>query len=162
MENLTNSLSSKEMDLDTLLQTSEHLLSSIPTNPYEAVKQILFEPDHKFPTIEDVQVPEEVTTEGIISTIEQIETNYQKVLIDSKINPEKYNILEPDEHVTILAELSGENTYLTTQEKYKNYIEYLELVNSVDIDSVTDENCYDIIKKLGYFFVSAVNKKTVK
>lgn len=157
-----DTLSAQEIDLDELLRTSEQLLSSIPTNPYEAVKQILFEPDHKFPTLEDINVPANVTTEGIIATIEQIEDNYQKVLIDSTINPDKYNILEPDGHVTILAELSGNNTYLTTTEKYKNYIEYLELVNSVDIDTVNEDNCYDIIKRLGYFFVSSVSKKTVK
>ena len=53
--------------------------------------------------------------------------------IDSIINPESYNIIDNDNQVSILSELSGENTYVVTEQKLKNYFEYLELIYSVKL-----------------------------
>lgn len=148
--------------LSATLLSAEQLLSATSVTPYEAIKAELFPPDYKFPTIDTVQVPESITVEGLISKIEEMESNYQKNLIETQINPDKYTVHEPDGYLSILAEVSGENNFVVTEEKQKNYIEYLELINNTDIDSITEENCYDVIKKLGYFFVSAVGKKTVR
>lgn len=154
-------LSAVMLDMTTALTSALEQLSSIPQHPYHATKEILFGKDYKFPTIEDVEVPEQITTEGMIAKLAQIEENYQTTLIDTIVNPEEYNIQTPSNHLSILAELSGDNTYVVTEDKYKNYIEFLELTQSIDINSVTPENSIEMIRKLGYFYTNCLNKKTV-
>jgi hypothetical protein len=151
-------------EISTAVLSAQQQLSAIAPTPYEATKLALFGKDYKFPTINDVQVPEEITVDGLVNKITEIENNYQKVLLDVTINPNDYtidNFSDPDNNISILAELSGENTYVVTEQKYKNYIEYLELVGSIDYDSINKENSRDLIKKLGYYYITAMTKKTV-
>lgn len=151
-------------EISTAVLSAQQQLSAIATTPYEATKLALFGKDYSFPTIDSIEVPEEITVDGLINKITDIENNYQKMLIDVTVNPDSYivdNFSDPDNNISILAELSGDCKYVVTEQKYKNFIEYLELVDSVDYDSINTENCNDIIKKLGYFYVTAVSKKTV-
>lgn len=151
-------------EISTAVLSAQQQLSAIAPTPYEATKLALFGKDYKFPTIDEVVVPEEITVDGLISKITEIENNYQRALIDVTVNPEHYtidNFSDPNNNISILAELSGENTYVVTEQKYKNFIEYLELVGSVDYDSINQDNSRDIIKKLGYYYVTAMTKKTV-
>jgi hypothetical protein len=156
------SLSATLLDLNTVMTSAVEGLSSLPQLPYQFAKELLFEKDHKFPTIDEVEIPEGVTPEGMAAMITEIETNYQKTLIDTITNPQDYNIQTPDNHLSILAELSGDNTYTVTQEKFKNYIEYLEMVQSINIDSITKDNAVEMINKLGYYYLNMLNKKTIK
>lgn len=155
------SLSTAIAEFDNVLETLSSQLTALHVNPHEIHKKMLFNEDHKFPSIEEIEVPENITTEGLINAIDDLEKTHQKVVIDSTINPEKYNIIDPDNEVSILAELSGDNTFLVTDKKFKDYVEYTELVRSIDIGSVTPENCHDIIRKLGYFYVKTMTQKTV-
>lgn len=156
------SLSATLLDLNSVMVSAVDSLSSIPQLPYQFTKEILFGKDYKFPTIDDVQVPEGITPEGMAAKISEIETNYQKILIDTITNPQDYNVVAPDNHLSILAELSGDNTYIVTEEKFKGYIEYLEMVQSINLDSITQDNAVDMINKLGYFYLNTINKKTVR
>lgn len=155
------SLSAAIAEFDVALETLSNQLTSLYLSPHEIHKKMLFEKDHKFPTLNDIEVPENITTDGLINAIDELEKSHQKAVIDSTINPGKYNIIDPDNEISILAELSGDNTFLVTEKKFKDYVEYIELINSVDIDSITPENCNDIIRKLGYFYVKTVCQKTV-
>lgn len=156
------SLSATLLDLNSVMVSAVDSLSSIPQLPYQFTKEILFGKDYKFPTIDDVQVPEGITPEGMAAKISEIETNYQKILIDTITNPQDYNVVAPDNHLSILAELSGDNTYVVTEEKFKGYIEYLEMVQSINLDSITQDNAVDTINRLGYFYLNTINKKTVR
>ena len=155
------SLSAAMVEFDNALETLSVHLTSLSLTPHEIQKKIFFEEGYKFSTLDDIEVPESITTEGLIEAISQVEKTHQKAVIESTINPEKYNIIDPDNEISILAELSGGNTFLVTEKKFKDHIEYTELIQSIDIDSVTPENCHDIIRKLGYFYVKAVCQKTV-
>ena len=154
-------LSAAIVEFDNALETLSTQLTSLYLTPHEIHKKVFFEEGYKFPTINDIEVPENITTEGLIGAIDEVEKVHQKVAIDSIINPGKYNVIDPDNEISILAELSGDNTFLVTEKKFKNYVEYTELVQSIDIGSVTPENCNDIIRKLGYFYVKTVSQKTV-
>lgn len=156
------SLSATLLDLNSVMTSAVDSLSSIPQLPYQFTKELLFGKDYKFPTINDIEVPKGITPEGMAAKIAEIETNYQKTLIDTITNPQDYNVVAPDKHLSILAELSGDNTYVVTEEKFKGYIEYLEMVQAIDIDSITQDNAVDMINKLGYFYLNIINKKTVK
>ena len=155
------SLSATLLDHNTVMTSAVESLTAIPQLPYQFTKELLFGKDYKFPTINDIEVPEGVTSEGMVAKISEIETNYQKTLIDTITNPQDYNVVAPDNHLSILAELSGDNTYVVTQDKFKSYIEYLEVVQSIDLDSVTQENAVEMINKLGYCYLNCINKKTV-
>ena len=157
-----DSLSATLLDLITVMTSAVESLTAIPQLPYQFTKELLFGKDYKFPTIQEVEVPEGITPEGMAEKISQIEMNYQKTLIDTITNPEDFNVVAPDNHLSILAELSGNNTYVVTEEKLKGYIEYLELVQSIDISSITKDNAVDMINKLGYFYLNTINTKTVK
>ena len=159
--NSLDSLSATLMDINAVMLSAVDSLSSIPQIPYQFTKELLFGKDYKFPTLDDIEVPEGITPEGMAAKIAEIETSYQKTLIDTITNPQDYNVQAPDNHLSILAELSGDNTYIVTQEKFKGYIEYLEVVQSIDIDSITQENAVDMINKLGYFYINCLNKKTI-
>lgn len=154
-------MNSLDWALSAIMLSAQQQLSATPINPYDALKLQLFPCDHKFPTIDDVIIPEGITLEGMISSIEDIEKQYQKNLIETQINPDKYSVEEQDGYLSIIAECSGSNCFVVTEEKQKGYIEYLELIRSTDIDSVNQDNCRDIAKKLGYFYLSRVSKKTV-
>lgn len=155
------SLSATLLDLNTVMTSAVESLTAIPQLPYQFTKELLFGKDYKFPTIDDIEVPEGITPEGMAAKIAEIETNYQKTLIDTITNPLDYNVQAPDNHLSILAELSGDNTYVVTQDKFKSYIEYLEVVQSINLDSITQENAVDMINKLGYCYLNCINKKTV-
>jgi hypothetical protein len=159
--NTLPSLSAAIVEFDKVLETLTEQISSLSITPYELQKAMLFNKDHKFPKIHEIKVPENITNEGLIETISEIEKRHQRVAIDALVNPDNYNIVDSDKEVSILAELSGSNTYVVTEQKLKNYFEYLELIHSIDIESVTNENSRDIIRKLGFFYVNAVNQKTV-
>jgi len=154
-------MNSLDCILSAVMLSAEQQLSATPINPYEALKQQLFPCDYKFPTIDDVEVPEGITIQSMISKIENIEKEYQKNLLETQLNPEKYVVNEPDEYLSILAECSGENCFAVTEEKQKGYIEYMELIRSTSIDSVNKDNCRDIAKKLGYFYLTKVGRKTI-
>lgn len=159
---VTDSLSATLLDINNVMLSAVNSLSSIPQLPYQFTKELLFGKDYKFPTLDDIEVPESITPDGMAAKITEIEINYQKTLIDSLTNPQDYNIQAPDNHLSILAELSGDNTYVVTEDKLKSYIEYLELIQSIDLNSITKDNAVEMIKKLGYFYLNTVNKKTVK
>jgi hypothetical protein len=145
----------------TALTSALAQLTAYPANPYEATKLMLFGENYEFLKLSAVEVPEEVTYEGIIETIVNFEKNFQTKFIDTLVNPSEYNIIEPNKMLTPLAELSGDNTYVVTEEKLKSYIEYYEMLLSIDINSINDENCYDLIKKYGYACVKMLGKKTI-
>jgi hypothetical protein len=154
-------LSGAIQQLAESFDTLSDQLSALYLTPHEIYKKMLFEEGYKFPTLDDIEVPGLVTTEGLINAIDDLQKNHQKVVLDTLANPDKYNITDNDKEVSILAELSGDNTFVVTEQKFKNHVEYNELIQSIDINSVTSENCYDIIRKLGYFYVKTITQKTV-
>jgi hypothetical protein len=155
------SLSATITEFDAVIETLSNQLTSLHVTPHEIHKRMLFKEGHKFPTIDDIEVPKDITTEGLIDAINDLEKSHQKVVIDSTVNPDKYNIIDSENEISILAELSGDNTFLVTDKKFKDYVEYTELVRSIDIGSVTPDNCHDIIRKLGYVYVKTMTQKTV-
>jgi hypothetical protein len=154
-------LSGALQQLADSFNTLDEQLSALSFTPHEIYKKMLFEEGHKFPTLDDIEVPESVTTEGLIGAIDELEKSHQKVVLDALVNPDKYNIIDNNKEISILAELSGNNTFVVTEEKFKNHVVYNDLIQSIDINSVTPENCHDIIRKLGYFYVKSVTQKTV-
>lgn len=152
---------------DSLLRASMALtsalaqLTAIPGHPYEATKLMLFGEDYEFPALSSVEIPEGITTEGMIAKLTEIESNYQTAFLDTVMNPQDYKIIEPNNILTPLAELSGKNTYVVTEQKYKNYIEFLEMIRQLDYYSINKDNSYDLTQKIGYACLTMAGTKTV-
>ena len=148
-------------EISSSISTAQQQISAIPFHPYEAAKAMLFENDYKFPTIEDIVVPEEITPEGLVDKITQMQKQYQNVLIDYISNPSLYTVEGFSNHLSPLAELSGANTFVVTPEKYKEYIKFLEVLQSINLNDITKDSSKETIKKIGYSLVSCLNRKTI-
>lgn len=166
MDPYVHALSAVVGNLEVCLSSVNQQLTAIPNNPYLATKFMLFGSDYKFPTIDDIEVPEGITAEGLIAKLEDIQNKHQCRMIDCLTNPEEFNfdITNPSQianQLSILAELSGENSYIVTQDRFKNYIEFLEIVDSIPDNQMTEETSRETIKKIGYYYVNLLNKKTI-
>jgi hypothetical protein len=144
--------------IDLLLQA----ISSIPEHPYDQFKEILFGKEYDFPTICDIRVPETLDTSTIIKGLEQTYETHQERILDYLSAPDNFSIEQAGNQLTALAELSTNNTYVVTPEKYQEYVKTLETLQSINIRDVNATNCHDIIKKIGYIVLQTFQKKTIK
>lgn len=143
------------------IRTVTQKLSTPVIHPYDAVKMSLFETDYKFPTIDEVVVPEEIDVETIKETINEHTQTYKKRILDYTVNQDKYKFVGPFDHVSVLSEPSGTDCFVVSQDKYKNYIETVEIIRSIKPENITEENCSDYIKKINYCIASMLSRRTV-
>lgn len=154
-------LSAFSIELQKVSQTLLQNLSTEVVHPYDLVKTSLFGPEHKFPTIDDIEVPEEITTQSIVDKLKEQEKDYRSNLIDYMHNKDKYEVTGFHDHVSILSELSGENCFVVTEKRFKNYIETVEVISSIDRESINEENYLDYYKKIGYCLTKILSQRTV-
>lgn len=143
------------------MRTTVQELSVPVIHPWDALKMSLFEPEYEFPTIDNIEVPEEVTHQAIQDKIKEHEKEYRSRIIDCINNRDKYTFVGPFDTVSILSEPSGTNCFAVTQDRFKKYIEAVETIRSIDPETVTEENCFDYIKKISYCLASVLSNKTV-
>lgn len=147
--------------LGSSLDTAIAELSAMSFHPYDIMKAQHFEPDHVFQGINDTDLPI-VDVKTVIKGLEKQYESHQERVLDYLSKPNEIDISQAHEQLTALAELSGKDNYVVTPEKQRNYIELLELITSVDINGITNENCIDIIHKIGYSVFQTFGKQTVK
>jgi hypothetical protein len=144
------------------MRTTIKSLSAPIVHPWDGVKMTLFEPDHKFPTIEDIEVPEEITLENIQDKIKEHTKVYKSRIMDSIANRDTFTFLGPFDQVSLISEVSGTDCFAVTEDRFRSYVEAVEVMRSIDIDSITEENCTEYIKKLGYCLSNVLTRKTIK
>lgn len=154
-------LTSTLFNLSSSIQAFTDSLSSIPQHPYDATKATYFSPDHKFSTINDVMVPEQVCLNTIIKGFEKLHDTYQNNILEYLAKPSEYDLSDAGGQFTILAEPLGNNKYIVTEDKYRSYIETLEIIQSIDISKVNEDNCLDLIHKVCYSVLHSMQKRTV-
>ena len=164
MENysaLQAELSSTLFHLSSSIQAFSDTLTSIPQHPYDATKAMYFPVDYKFPTVYDVNVPEDVCLNTIIKGFDTVHHRYQEKILDYLSCPNEYDLTDAGNQFTILAEHLGENKYIVTEDKYRMYLEALELIQGIDITSVNEDNCVELIHKICFTVLQALQKKTI-
>lgn len=124
-------------------------LSSMPTNLYEAEKVVLFGPDYKFKTLSEYVVPSDFVITDVIQNVEKSYDRYEKTMIEIIQTPQKFDLPEEFYGMSMLFEMSG-NKVWESEEKKKKYIEHLEMIMSIDIRDINEENCLDIITKIAH------------
>lgn len=135
-------------NLDTLthavtsLEESVHaMLSGIPVHPYERIKYDYFGPDYQFKTLEDLEDPREIDHQKCVEILRGSTNHLYSTTF--------HNLTCCEEHKcqTAFTKMSGD-LIVEDHEKQKNYIEFMELARSIPIDSITDDNCLEIARKL--------------
>jgi hypothetical protein len=155
-ENIFAQLSGVVTDEFENIDTSELLsvidtLSGRPIHPYEALKYDLFGPDYTFKTIDDIPTPEHVCLSSCniaLKTVTQIHTDNITAHLENfslsayHESPQDYTHLG---HAFTV--LSGDK-HIIDFDKTKKYVEFLEVVRSIDPYSVNESNSQELIHKL--------------
>ena len=144
--------------LSSSIATFADTLSTAYMHPYDAAAAELFDKDHVFPTVEDIVVPDVINTETIIKGLEAIGSQHQTHILEYLNDTSKYDVTHCNNQVTLLSELSTDNKFVTTLERKQKYHETLEVIQNIDITSINENNCKDIIQKLGYKFLNIFQK----
>jgi hypothetical protein len=141
-------------DQETLLQhlstLNDEMLTAIPLTPFEQRKRMLFGNEYTPLSLSSIEVPPGVDPAAISSALEKNYQNYQdrvgEILLTQDITewgmaPEKVHPLSNKEGKIDLS-------------KEKKYIQFLDLVMSIDPKTVTPDNVVDTVKKLGGVFLT--------
>lgn len=142
----TNELLSTVQQLSSIPTFSElndliNSLSSIPLHPYQNLLWKHFDPDHQFKTFDDIPEPEKIPTKECLDYINKKEQEINKTLF--------HNLTAaPEQQVTsIFDTLSGEQV-ICNIEKQKSYLEFIEMLKQIPLDSITSENSTSLTKKI--------------
>lgn len=125
----------------TAIQAATNALSSIPVNPYEILLSEYFEPDHKFKTIDDIPDPGSLPLMECLNYIKEKNSHTNKIMF--------HNLTACDEQKfsSVFCYLSNDQV-MVNKEREKNYLEFYEMLRSVPLDSINEENCDAIANKL--------------
>lgn len=154
---LTPELSSTIFALTSALDATTRAISALSQHPYDYAKSLYFEEDHVFPTFNDVNVPTCITPEVLIESFEKRHNEYQDIVVKYITNPDSYDLTQSNNQVNLLCTLSGDNKFVIPEEKHAEYLTTLEILQSLKIDDVTDENCEEIALKIGYLVNKVFN-----
>lgn len=147
-------------ELSKEIETITAQLTSFPNDLYEAEKVSLFGPDHTFPTIEDLSVPADFDLKEAIAVTDKHYDDFEKIAIDLIEQPEKFEVDESFEGASILFELSG-NKVVEPTETRKAYFQHLELIKSIQLSAINEQNAHSIISKIAYSTTNMLNKRNV-
>jgi hypothetical protein len=154
-------LSAFNSQIQDLSQTLLQGLSADPIHPYDLIKLSLFGSDYKFPTIDEIEVPEEVTPQSIVDNLKGHEKQYRQNLLEYVHNREDYQLTGFHDHITMLSEPSGEKCFTVTEKRFKNYIEAVEILVNINREDINELNYMDYYKKIGYCLTKILTQKTV-
>jgi len=145
-----SSLSALNNGLDlTELETLIDSLSTASVTPYQRILQEHFEPEHKFKTIDDIPEPEAVPTEQCANYIQAKNKQLQDTMF--------HNLTCCDEHKITTPYTTIENNIpVVDLEKQKKYLEFIEIVRNIPINSITPENCETITKKIVAQYINVI------
>jgi hypothetical protein len=124
-------------------------LSSMPTNLYDAEKAVLFGPNYKFTTLAEYIVPNNFDITTVVEKVEKSYDRYEKTMLEIIQNPSAFDLGEDFYGMSMLFEMSG-NKVWESEAKKKQYIEHLEMLMSIDILDINEDNCLEIIAKIAH------------
>jgi hypothetical protein len=154
-------LSAFNLELQKLSQSILQNLSADPIHPYDLVKLSLFGPEYKFPTLEEIKVPEDVTPQSILDNLKTHEKEYRSNLLEYMHNREDYELTGFHDHITLLSEPSGDNCFTVTEKRFKNYIEAVEIVKNINREDINELNYMEYFRKIGFCLTKVLTQKTV-
>lgn len=144
--NLKHDLTSLTHTVTSLEEEVTASLSAIPIHPYERIKYEYFGPDYTFKTLDDLEEPEDIPVQECINALKE----KNKDLMSTTFH--NLTCCEEEKCMTAFSYTSGD-CVVPDYEKQKNYIEYIEIVKSIPLDSINADNYLSIAKKIiGHYF----------
>jgi hypothetical protein len=140
-QDIKENLSSFTHAVTSLEHTVENCLSSIPVHPYERLRYEYFGSDYKFKTLEDIEEPEKLPYEKCLEYVKQ---KNEEVIFTTFHN---LTCSEENQIHTAFTCCSGDKV-IPDHKRQGRYIEFLEMARNIPLNSITDENCQTIAKKL--------------
>lgn len=135
-------------------------LTGLPNDLYEFEKATLFDPNHNFITIDDLDVPEGFTLHTALSVTDQHYDDFERLAIDVVEQPHNYELEEDFSGISVLSELSG-NKVVDSIENKRAYFEHLELIKSIQLSAINESNAYDIIAKIAYSTTKMLDRRNL-
>jgi hypothetical protein len=121
-------------------------LSATPVHPYERLKYDYFDTDYQFKTINDIESPKNFCIHTCIATLTS--ANEQQQLQHA----EHYKHLDKLDDCCNIGHAFATHTengqFVVDEERTKNFIEFHEIVRTIPIESITQENSLEIAHKL--------------
>lgn len=133
----------------TAIESATNILSSIPVHPYEILLSEYFEPDHKFKTIDDIPDPGPLPLVECLNFIKEKNNHANKIMFHN------LTACEEQKFSSVFCYLSNDQV-MVNREKEKNYLEFYELLRSIPLDSINEENCDTIANKLIAEYVKVI------
>jgi len=121
------------------------VLSAMPAHPYEQLKYQYFDSDYQFPTIHDVELPEDFCIKACTQSLSSIHEDMKYTHLDHFDYLHECHLHPNLGHG--FAVLSGDQ-FVVDHNKAKKYIEFHEISNSVPVETLTPENSVEIAHKL--------------
>ena len=143
-------LTSTLFELTSAIDATTRAISALAQHPYDYAKSLYFEDEHVFQTFNEVDIPSCVTPEALIESFEKRHMDYQNTILQYISNPSQYDLTHSNNQVNLLCTLSCDNKFVIPEEKYVEYITTLEILQSLKLEDVTNENCEQIALKIGY------------
>lgn len=155
------SLSSILNYTESALLSARAAISAVSMHPYDIMKVTYCGKDYKFPTIDEIEVPESVSADTITKGIETLLDQHQEKVL--KEIAENSTPLTNFESYSMLSELSSNGKWVTTPEKYRKYIEFFEVLKSVNVATLTSADvAREVAHKFSYILLQALSQKTMQ
>lgn len=121
------------------LLSSLQALSAAPPHPYERIKYELFGEDYKFPTIKDLEIPEDFDPNVYSSQLSgYVAQTYQTTLSG-------LSSLDANTVINV-------NEFALPTSTAKHNIQFFEIVRNLTLEDIQN-NPYEVAKKLTSFYV---------
>jgi hypothetical protein len=144
-----NDLTSLTHTVTSLEQEMTASLSAIPLHPYERLKYDYFGTDYEFKKFEDLEESDDIPLKNCLEYIK----DKNKELMSTTFH--NLTCCEEERINTAFTQMSCD-CIVPDYDKQKNYIEFVEMVRNIPIDSVTDTNYLSVAKKILSEYIKVV------
>jgi hypothetical protein len=142
---------------NTALFSAVQSLSGQPRDPYERLKLQYFDPDYKFPTFQDIEVPHDFDSQEYGQFIMDYQKNYADSMMQ-ELSSYQTVAASPCSIQYKVCELSGIGNFKMSDEMIKNNIRYNEFIQTVTMSDIYN-NPYETSEKILTFFVNNLKQK---
>jgi hypothetical protein len=154
-QSLTANLSEQLTQTTTALLTSLGDGPDVPIHPYDRLKAEHFPSDHKFPTIDDIEHPEDFDHQEAIDAIKAISEERQK---RHEHHHNHLHVHHEHEHVGNSFAEFKDGQFVLNKDQLKSYIELHEIIRSIPVSMLTAENSVAITKKLVTHYIKTFSQ----
>lgn len=134
-------------------ETFETAMSGIPTHPFERLKYQFLSPEQQQLSIDNIAVPIDFCPFNVTHQLTSISHTLQETTSQQMSS---IMLSEGGETCNSFASLS-ENTFVVNKEKVANYLQYIEMVNNITVESI-ENNPMEVAKRVLAQYVTFFGK----